>query len=161
MSNRKPLSITSPNHAVALANYFFLGLSGALLVIGNTPNAMSRAMGESIADVWGVTLSMGAFLAFFAALAAKKARRPEYNLKIEMYSCIGLTLNLTFFMVAVGARFGIAGITTLMFALAFAVGFGWRVFQIMSEQRLLKKARANPHESDPVMADPRNEPDPE
>lgn len=161
MPNRKPLSITSPNHAVALANYFFLGLSGVLLVIGSNANAMSRAMGEAIADIWGVTLAMSAFFAFFSALAARKARRPEYNLKMEMYACVGLTLNLAFFMVCIGVRFGVAGLTTLMFALAFGVGFAWRVFQIIQEQRLIKKARANPHESDPVMADPRNEPDPE
>lgn len=158
---KKPLAITSPNHAVALANYFFLGLSGVAMVIGNNPNAMSRAMGEGIADIWGVTLAMSAFFAFFSALAARKARRPEYNLKMEMFACIGLTLNIAFFMIAVGTRFGISGLTTLMFALAFGVGFAWRVFQIAKEQTLIKKARANPHESDPVMADPRNPPDPE
>lgn len=162
MSYKKPLSITSPNHAVALAIYFVLGLSGLLSVLSPTnTGAMARAAGENIADVWAVTLCMTSWLAFASALAAKKARKPEYNLKMEMWACIGLTINLLYFMLMVGIRFGSAGVTSLAFGAAFAIGFGWRALQIAGEQRLLRKARANPHESGPVMADPRNEPDPE
>jgi hypothetical protein len=162
MTYKKPLSITSPNHAVALAVYFILGLSGLLTALGpDGTGAMARSAGDNISDVWAVTLCMSSWLALGSALAAKRARKPEYNLKMEMWACIGLTVNLLAFIIAVSMRFGFAGITSLTFGAAFALGFGWRVVQIISERNLLKKARANPHESGPVMADPRNEPDPE
>lgn len=156
---KKPLSITSPDHAVALANYFILGFAGMLFVINKEAGGsrlIERVAGLGVADVWATTLMIFGFMAFVSALSARRARRPENSIRFEMYACIGLFLNLGFFtgIILAGSA---SAITTMSFAATFAVGAGFRVVQIFVEQRRVKLARRHPVESDSVLADPREE----
>lgn len=157
---KKPLSITSPTHAVALANYCVLGFSGLLFIMNSGssgPKLMERARGEMISDIWGASLMLFGFAAFAAAIAAKRSKMPEHNLRVEMWACSGLAINLGFFFSVLLESAGQAALTTLFFTLTFALGALFRAVQISVEQRLLKAARLHPVKSDAVLADPRDE----
>jgi len=155
---KKALSVTSPNHGMALAVYFFLGIFGLLGVLGLTnDSAITRSMGEAIGDIWSTTLMISSFGCFSAALSASKARKPEYHLRSEMYFCLALALNLGFLMYVVGANFGLRGVISASLAAPFMFGALLRAWQIKHERKLIKVARAHPEEAEPVMADPRDD----
>jgi hypothetical protein len=155
---RKPLSITSPDHAVALSLYFIIGVSGVLLTL-NKDQGGGRLMalfgGAGLTNIWAVTLAAFGFGAFFASLSARKASRPERSIRVEMWMCIGLFLDLGFFFYAIVSLLGLAGLVTGSFSFAIALGTGLRAIQILVEQRRLRQAREHPLKSDPVLADPR------
>lgn len=155
---KKPLSITSPGHAWALVTYFMLGFSGLAGVLNlNKDSAITKAMGDGVADVWSTTLMLSAFGCFAAAVAASKASRPEVNLKTEMILNWALFFNLLYLFYMILLVSGLRGFTTLLFTLLFIVGSAFRAWQIKGELKLIKVARAHPTESDPVMGDPRDE----
>jgi len=158
---KKPLAITSPDHAVALSLYFMLGLTGLFGVLNfNRSSSIIEAMGPVVADVWSTTLMIAGFSAFMSALSAKRSRRPEWGLLYEALGCAGLTLNMGWFLAIVSINFGARGFTSASFAMIFLVGCGLRVWQIWREHRLLRKARCNPTVSDDqLLADPREEHD--
>jgi CDP-diglyceride synthetase len=153
---RKPLSITSPDHAWALAIY--LMLAGAITIIGNnTTSAIYRAAGENVADVWGTLVMVFAGSALISAITARRSRTPETNMLLEMWACWGLSANLFFFCWKIWERFGEAAQSSLTFGGIFAVGALLRALQIIHERMIIKKARAFPVKSDPVLADPRED----
>jgi len=155
---KKPLSITSPTHAWALVTYMMLGFSGLGGVLNlNKESAVTKAMGEGVADVWSTTLMLIGFGLFAAAVAASRAPRPEVNLKVEMILCVALAANLVFFLVKLVEVSQSRAFTTFVFALIFIIGSGGRAWQIYYEMGLIKKARAHPTEADPVMGDPRDD----
>ncbi len=157
MKNR-PLSITSPNHAVALSVYGIIGLSGLLFVVKvTTDSVMHRAAGGAITDVWGTVLMIAGFAAFFSAQFAKRSSKPEHNLRVEMFADIALFVSLGYASVMIFKELGPAAITTGLWTIAFSLGTLLRAAQIFFEVRLLKKARAHPKTSAPVLADPREE----
>lgn len=158
---KKPLSITSPDHAIALSMYFMLGLSGLLGVLHlNRSSGVTQSMGEPMSDVFSTTLMIFGFVAFSSAMSAKKRRRPENSLTYEMYACAGIAVNLAYFLAIVFINFGPRGFQTGSFALIFVVGCTWRFFQIISEKKAIKKARASQVTSDEsILADPREEHD--
>lgn len=158
MPHRKPLSITSPTHGMALAGYFFLGFLGvfAILTFHTTDNAIVKLMGNPMVDVWSVTLTISAFGCLISAVAAAKARRPENNLRLEAIFAFGLFLNLTYLCVMISS-YGPRAILSIAAFGAFAVGALFRAIQILVERGKVKKARMNPSISDPVLADPREE----
>lgn len=154
---KKPLSITSPDHGIALAMYFMLGFGGLGLILNKTSGSAARMVstyGLMVTDIWAVTLMICGFTAFFAAVAAKYSPRPEHNLWAEMYACIGLFFNLGFFIHLVLTTIGVGSIA---FLLPFFIGSGFRALQIFLEQRLIRKARLHPRQSDPMLADPRDD----
>lgn len=155
---KKPLSITSPNHAVAVSLYAMLGLTGLLGVANiNRTSPVYSFMGPVMADVWFTTLMIFGFAAAIAAMGAKKARRPENALTYEMFACAGLVVNMAYFIYIVWTFFP-AGLASSTFATVFVFGFTLRAVQIWREQRIIKKARANPSVSDdPLLADPRED----
>lgn len=154
----KPLSVTSPTHAVALAVYFILGLLGAFYVLKlSSSSALATAMGP-IADVWGTTLLVSGFGAFFSAIAAGRAKSPEANLRLEMLFTLGLFFAMGLFAYLAVVAFGTMAITSIVQALAFGLGALFRSVQIFFEVRLIRLAKAHPT-SAPVMGDPRDEPD--
>lgn len=155
---KKPLSVSSPTHALAIGVYFILGFSGFVGVFRMAQeSSIIKAMGPGVSDTWSTTLMIAGWGALASAFAAKKARRPEHNLKLEMLFALALGLNLSFFMGVVVANFGIRGFSTLVFAGAFAAGAIGRSIQIFLDLRLIKRARAHPEPADPVMADPRDD----
>lgn len=157
---KKPLSVSSPTHAIALAVYFMLGFSGFMGVF-NLSNAsrVVQAMGEGNSDVWATTLMIGGWGALTSAIAAKKARRPEYNLRLEKIFCLTIFVNLSYYTCILLTNFGDRGISTALFSATFALGALFRAIQLFFERRLIKRARANPEPAEPVMADPRDESD--
>jgi hypothetical protein len=158
---KKPLSITSPDHAIALSMYFMLGLSGLLGVLNlNKTSGAYEAMGDLMSDVFSTTLMIFGFVAFFSAMSAKKRRRPENSLTYEMYACAGIAVDLLYFLSIVFINFGSRGFSTGSFAMIFVVGSSWRFFQIISEQKAIKKARASQVTADEsLLADPREDHD--
>jgi hypothetical protein len=157
---KKPLSVSSPTHAIALSVYFMLGWAGFLGVFNlSAESATIQAMGPVLEDVWATTLMIGGWGALSAAVAAKKARRPEYNLRTEKIFCLALFINLTYFTYVALSSFGARGFSIAVFAMTFALGTFARAVQLFFERRLIARARANPEQADPVMADPRDESD--
>jgi hypothetical protein len=155
---KKPLSITSPAHAWALVIYMMLGFSGLGGVLNlNNESAVTKSMGEGVADVWSTTLMLIGFGLFAAAVAASRTMRPEVNLRVEMILCTALFFNLTFFLVKLLEVAQSRAFTTFVFTLIFILGAGGRAWQINHEMGLIKKARAHPTEADPVMGDPRDD----
>lgn len=156
---RKPLAITSPDHAAALSLYFIIGVSGLLIVLSKESGGgriMAAMLGSGVADIWAVLLMVFGFGAFGAAVSARKASAPERSLRVEMWSCIGLFLALLLFFCVIVASVGVSGLITGSFALAIGVGSGLRAFQIVREQRILREARKHPSPSDSMLADPRD-----
>lgn len=154
---KKPLSVTSPTHAVALAVYFILGLLGLFYVLDfSSSSALAEAMGQ-FSDVWGTSLMVGGFGAFFSAIAAGRARLPESNLRLEMLFTASLSISMGLFTYLIVQSFGMMAITSVVQAIAFGLGTLFRSIQIFFEVRLIRLARAHPSESDPVMGDPRDE----
>lgn len=155
---KKALSVTSPTHGMALAVYFFLGLFGLMGVLGLTQaSAIAQAMGEGVGDIWSTTLMIVSFGCFSSAISAARARRPEHHLKVEMFFSLGLAANLGFLMYVVIESFGPKGIVSASLTSPFMIGALLRAGQIFLELRVIKKARAHPEVSEPVMADPRDE----
>jgi hypothetical protein len=135
-----------------------LGLSGFFAVFGlSKSSGIIQAMGEGPSDVWATTLMIGGWGALASAIAAKKARKPEHNLRLEKIFCIALFLNLSFFVYMTLLHFGPRGFSSVMFASTFALGFLFRAVQLFLERRLIKRAREHPEPADPVMADPRDD----
>lgn len=155
---KKALSVTSPDHAVALAAYFVLALFGLVGVFHLTKSSsIFNAFPEGMADVWSTTLMISAGGSFLSALSAKRSRRPDDYLRMEMIFTLGLGVNLSYLMHVVSTSFGGSGFFTIAFAGAFALGSFARALQIYFDKRRVRKARANPKtESVPVLADPRD-----
>lgn len=140
---KKPLSITSPTHAVALAVYFILGILGLFYTVGVTKsNALAAAVGQGLTDLWGASLMICGFGAFLSAIAAGRARAPEANLRLEMIFCIGLFLNMGLFMYIAYEAVGAMALGAIVQAGAFGVGSFFRALQIAVEQRMIKKAKS-------------------
>lgn len=152
----KPLSVTSPNHAVALSTYFILGFFGFLGVFNvGKQSSIFLALGEGISDVWATTLMIGGWGALAAALGATRARRPEHNMRLEKIFCVALFLNFAYLSWVVFHHFGEKGFFTLMCGVAFSVGCGLRVVQLWFERRKIIKSRQHPQVVTPeVLADP-------
>lgn len=154
---KKALSVTSPNHGMALSVYCFLGVFGLLGVFGFTDtNAVAISMGQGMGDIWTTTLMISGFGAFVSAVLASNALRPEYHLRGEMFFCLALAVNLSFLIGVVINNFGYSRMFSALLALPFIVGSLFRAWQIHYEQSLIKEARAHPEEAEPVMADPRD-----
>lgn len=154
---KKPLSITSPNHAVALASYFMLGMAGLTYVL-NKDSGVGKLLvatnGHLVADIWSISLMAFGFAAFGSAVTAKFSPRPEHHLRLEMWACVALSIDLLHLVFLIVERSGPAGIS---FVVPFLLGAVFRAIQIFFEQRLLKRARQHPMKSDSVLADPRDE----
>lgn len=157
----KPLSITSPTHAWALTTYFILGFSGlAGLFNFSSQSTVMQSMGP-IADVWSTIIMLSGFGSFFAAIAASRALRPEYNLASEMSLNVAMFVSLIYFFYMTVYTAGLKGFTTAVFALVFILGSGMRAWQIKHELNLIKSARIHPTDADPDMGDPSGESDEE
>lgn len=156
---KKPLSVTSPTHAVALAVYFILGLLGTFYLLKlSASSALAASLGP-FADVWGTSLMVSGFGAFASAIAAGKSKSPESNLRLEMLFTLGLAISMGLFSYLAVRAFGMMAVTSIIQAVAFGTGALFRSIQIFFEVRLIGRARAHPSESEPVMGDPRDEPE--
>jgi hypothetical protein len=158
MPFRKPLSITSPDHAIALSCYFMLGFFGFIFVAGGAnSSSFPRAVGEAITDIWGTTVMLAGLGAFLAAVTIRKTSRPEHNLWVEMWFDWALFAGLGFFAAVTWVTYGAQAISLFIFGAIFSIGALLRAIQIIREQRILAMARAHARESDPVLADPRED----
>lgn len=157
---KKPLSVTSPIHAVALAVYFILGLMGLFYVLGiSSSSALAQALNHGMGDVWGTSLMVAGFGAFLSAIAASRASSPEGNLRLEMIFAFAMSISMFLFTYLVSKTFGMVAVTSILQSVALGLGCLLRSVQIFFELRLIKRARAHPSEADPVMGDPRDEPE--
>lgn len=153
---KKPLSVTSPTHAMGLAVYFMLGLFGFLGVFNaGRSSALIGAMGQGNSDVWATTLMIGGWGALISAIASSRARRPEYNMRWEKVFCILLCFNLSYVVWIAISVFGDRLFTSVMFGGTFAIGAGLRAYQLWMERKKIKKARQHPEVvTDELLADP-------
>ena len=157
---KRPLSITSPTHAWALVTYFILGFSGLAGILNfNSQSSVIAAMGDGVADIYSTILLLSGWGCFVAAIVASKSLKPEYLLLIEMYLCMTIFVDLSFFLCKAIEVAGWRGFTTALFAVIFVAGSALRAWQIRYELKLIRVARAHPSEADPVMGDPRDKSD--
>lgn len=152
---KKPLSITSPVHVMALVAYLAMGVSGFLYMTrSNTSPALQELAGRGVFDVWATMLTLSGFAALYFAVSAKFSARPEASLRGESLAALSIGLCISLYLASLFAVHGSSALTTSIFSAVFALGAILRCVQVTYELHRIKNARANPVKSDPVLAEP-------
>lgn len=125
----KPVTITTPTHALAVAIYFFQAALGICQILDlATAKAMIGIVGQIPTDLWALLLIMAGIMAAFSVLTAHKT--PVRALQIEFWSVltVGL-LNVCYELsLLVGMGLGEA-LTTQLFTTSVAIGCIARAMQ--------------------------------
>lgn len=147
----RPLVITTPTHAVALATYAGQACLGVLYVIGvASADSMRSLVGGTVTTLWALALFSCGLMCLIAAMTAPGRPDPDPALRLEFYGAVGLAGLCLLYEVTLVSGFGFLGVaTTQVLALSVAGGALGRAVQIKRERGKLARARAHPLPAEP------------
>jgi len=150
MEYAKPLTVTTPTHAIALTTYWSQVALGLLYTFDIAhARALTSLVGVRVSFLWALLLTASALACALAAHRAEHKANPVHTLSVEEWGDWVLAAMLALYEASLVIDNGFGVPTTQVFTAAVVVGALLRSRQIRKEQRRVSRALENVHYASP------------
>ncbi|WP_130012013.1 hypothetical protein [Serinicoccus sediminis] len=152
----KPLTVTSPGHAVARAGYSMAWLLGIAYLSGwAEASSLEELTGKVFVGVWAIGLGAAGAWGVLSIRAATYSRGSAVPLlaamRDEAWSATGIAVALLSYEVVILMNIGLFdGAATQILVTGLGVGSAFRVRQIRREIRTVRESLEHPVTADPA-----------
>ncbi|BDZ40833.1 hypothetical protein GCM10025865_01320 [Paraoerskovia sediminicola] len=141
MHSLRPLTVTTPTHALAVVAYWSQVILGLAYLTGLADAlAMTELFGVRFTAVWAAWLLTSGLVCGVVVQATARERNPDRGLHVEFWAVLSLGAASTLYEATLIAGNGFGVLTTQVYATAIAVGAVMRARQISIERRHLHHA---------------------